>query len=198
MSPPPGGRRPLARPAAHRTIGELRLRLPDISKLERTRHFYFALTKAGLERASSYHAGCGRSLAGDVLTDADGRFTVHGLAPGTYRVEFSDAQGSVPYQHPDPIELWRSLKVEIEGSSSMTHGDLVVRDAPLTLRGLVRDADGRPRAGKRVVATHDSIVRDPADEAGDRYGDGGAGHTYVLEIERDGRPMTRRLTIPAP
>lgn len=76
-------------------------------------------------------------------TGADGRFRIDGLLPGG---------AALVVDHPDRIAgSWVcDAKVQLQAGRCFDAGDLVVR-AAAPLHGIVRDLDGRPVAGARVV-----------------------------------------------
>ncbi len=102
-------------------------------------------------------------LEREVLTDADGRFTLPELAAGEYFLEtilpWGRVHRSAPFLVPDPESYRRELGESAGKSLTWDLGEIDVADG-LAVEFRVRDFAGRPIAGAQVGGTQGRIPRD--------------------------------------
>ncbi len=115
---------------------------------------------APLERArATVYRPNGQSVASD-LTDAAGAYRVEGVAPGSYRVEFSDPVGEYLSEYnldkptlatADPVDLAVESIVTVNASLA-PDPDAALNPAFIDVSGLVVDSAGAPVIGATVTA----------------------------------------------
>ena len=117
-------------------------------------------------------------------TQADGRFLLEGIPPGSYRLSFAQLPagsyvGSIAVGGRDAT----GLPLEVTADRPVTDLTITLTDRPSTVTGRLSDADSRPGAGFFVIAF-------PDDE---KYWIAGSSRILVTRTSTDGQYILRGL-----
>ncbi len=109
---------------------------------------------------------------GYAYTDANGDYTIAGLAPGSYRV-YSEAFGFVGEYYDDVHDYYLATFVTVGAGEEATGIDFALDQAG-AISGVVTNANGDPVAGAYVFTEQDTCCG-----YGDTYTDGNGAYTVV-------------------
>jgi hypothetical protein len=158
-----------------------------------------ASTHAALLQAVVVAVGPGETLNGIAFTNASGQYTISGLVPGSYKVEFFDS-GYIAQYYDDQTSFASANPVVVarESTTPGINASLVPAIAPINTLAPV--ASGTPAVGQTLSCTAGSWKGSPAPTfayAWLRDGvtiPGVAGSTYVVQAADQGNGVTCRVT----
>ncbi len=161
-----------------------------------------ASTHMPVSKAFVFAIGPGEAFVGVARTDANGQYTIPGLANGTYKIEFAGSASGIPYiaqfYNDEPTFASANLVTANQGSTTPGINAALVRKAPVNTAGPV--VSGTPAVGQTLSCSNGSWTGSPAPTFTHtwlRNGSAIAGATaatYVVQAADQGAGLACKVT----